>query len=126
MAVSSNDGSTSSTAPAMFLTTSGYVKDMCPRMTRITAAAPSVSPPPQNRARENPRAVVGMINGTLTNASMASADLLPRCLAMCIATGIPNTTSKATATAATRKEVPIDPASSPRSTDAGSARYMKM
>ena len=113
MAISSHSGLTSSMAPIMFLTTRGYVNEMCPRMTR-TRAMESLAPKlPQNSARENPSAVVGMISGTLTNPSSMFASFPLRCLAMYSESGTPRTISTMTATPATSIDVPVELSSIP-------------
>ncbi len=113
MAISSHSGLTSSMAPIMFLTTSGYVNEMCPSMTRTTAMESLAPKLPQNNARENPSAVVGMMSGTLTNPSRMLASLPLRFLAMYSDSGTPRTMSTMTATPATRIDIPVDETSMP-------------
>ena len=113
MATSSHSGLTSSMAPVRLRTTSGYVNEMCPRITSSRPRESSAPKLPQNSARENPSAVVGMMSGTFTRPSRIPASFPPRFLAMYSDSGIPSTTSTTTATPAIRNDVPIDENSIP-------------
>ena len=108
MATSSYDESTSSMAPVMFLTTRGYVNATWPSITRSSDMESNCPKLPQKRAREKPRAVVGIIRGTFTSSSNMRLRREFLCLAICIATGIPNRMSNATAAPAIRNETPMD------------------
>ena len=91
------------------------MKATCPRITSSRDSESSSPKLPQNSARENPRAVVGMISGTFTSSSRMWLSLELLFLAIFIAIGMPNMTSMATAEPAIRNDMPMDENSPPMS-----------